>query len=75
MSLIVTGWAGKALKQIGKKTFMVGLSDHADFNELMYYVDESRARWVITDAHRSQFARTLARELEKKLHVTAVARP
>ncbi|WP_449463453.1 MBL fold metallo-hydrolase [Tardisphaera miroshnichenkoae] len=75
MSLIVTGWAGKALKQIGKTTFMVGLSDHADFNELVYYVDESRARWVITDAHRSQLAKTLARELEKKLHVNAVARP
>lgn len=75
LSIIVTGWAGKPLVYLKKNVVMVGLSDHADFNELLYYVDESKARWVVADAHRSRSAKTLAKEIEKRLHVRAVAKP
>ena len=75
LSIIVTGWAGKPIVYLNANTIMVGLSDHADFNELLYYVDESKARWIITDGHRSRSAKVLAKELEKRRHIKATARP
>lgn len=54
---VATGWNGR-----GYKTFP--LSDHADFNQLMHYVEKSNPKLVLTHhGFASQFARYVKRKL------------
>jgi len=72
----VSGWEFSGpRRQIGQNEHIVALSDHADFEDLLTYVAESRPKLVITDNYRVGDARGLAREIEKRLHVPAKALP
>ena len=55
--------------------YVVALSDHADFNGLIKYVEKSEAKLVITDGSRSGKAQTLAKEIKEKLDVEAKSLP
>ena len=50
------------------------LSDHSDFDGLIEYVKRSEAKQVITDNYRSN-GDALAKEINKRLGVSAVAMP
>jgi putative mRNA 3-end processing factor len=73
--LCVSGWEfSRPCRQIGDREYLVALSDHSDFDGLIEYVRQSKAKQVITDNFRSN-GDALARELRKRLGVDAVAMP
>ncbi len=74
--ICVTGWEFSVpRRQIAPNEYVVALSDHADFNELLQYVSESKPRLVITDNYRTGEAVALAREIEKRLGIPAKPSP
>jgi len=73
--LCVSGWEFRsACRQIGHREHLVALSDHSDFDGLIEYVKRSRPKRVITDNYRSH-GESLAREINKRLGIQAVAMP
>lgn len=73
--ICVSGWEFHSpCRQIGDREHLVALSDHSDFDGLIEYVKQSKAKQVITDNYRSQ-GNVLAGEIIKRLGVSAVAMP
>ncbi|MGE5187893.1 MAG: exonuclease [Betaproteobacteria bacterium] len=73
--ICVSGWEfHKPCRQIGDREHLVALSDHSDFDGLIEYVRQSKAKQVITDNFRSN-GDALAREINKRLGVSAAAMP
>ena len=76
LQIHASGWEfRKPCRRIGANKYVVALSDHSDFNELLEYVERCNPKMVITDKHRSEAARILAREIEKRLKIPAKAAP
>ena len=76
LQIHASGWEfRKPCRRIGTNKYIVALSDHADFNELLEYVERCKPRMVITDRYRSEAARTFAKEIEKRLKIPAKAAP
>jgi len=74
--ICVSGWEFSGpRRQIAPNEHIVALSDHSDFKDLLQYVSESKPKLVITDNYRVGEAKTLAREIEKRLGITAKALP
>lgn len=61
--------------KVTKKEYVVGLSDHCDFKELLEYVKQSRPKLVITDAYRCADAKLFAKEIRKNLNIKAKPMP
>ncbi len=73
--ICVSGWEFHApCRQIGDREHLIALSDHSDFDGLIEYVKRSKAKQVITDNYRSN-GDALAKEINKRLGVSAVAMP
>jgi putative mRNA 3-end processing factor len=76
LRITASGWQfGKPCRRVGEGEYMVALSDHSDFNELLQYVERCNPELVITDSHRSEAARVFAKEIEKRLKIPAKAAP
>jgi len=74
--IFVSGWEFKApYRKISEKEYILSLSDHSDFEGLLSYVKGSRPKIVITDNYRIGDAKTLAKEIEKRLKIPAKALP
>ncbi len=74
--VLVSGWEFySAIHQTGDKEYVVALSDHSDFNGLLEYVRLSKPELVITDNFRVSNGETLAKEIQKKLGISATALP
>lgn len=74
--ITVTGWEfGSASRQINEKEHLIALSDHSDFSGLIEYVSQSKPKLVITDSYRVGHGEVLARELNKRFAIPAVALP
>ena len=74
--ICVSGWEFHSpCRQIGDREYLVALSDHSDFDGLIEYVKRSRAKQVITDNYRVSHGAVLAKEIRKRLGVSAVAMP
>jgi len=74
--IYVSGWEFRApYRQISEKEYILSLSDHSDFEELLRYVKESKPKLVITDNYRIGAAKTLAKEIEKRLKIPAKPLP
>ena len=73
--ICVSGWEfHRPCRQIGDREHLIALSDHSDFDGLIEYVRQSKAKQVITDNFRSN-GDALAHEIRKRLGVQAVALP
>jgi putative mRNA 3-end processing factor len=73
--ICVSGWEFRnPCRQIGDREHLIALSDHSDFDGLIEYVKQSKAKQVITDNFRSN-GDALAHEIRKRLGVSAVALP
>jgi len=73
--ICLSGWEfTSACRQIGHKEHVVALSDHSDFDGLIEYVRQAKPKRVITDNFRSN-GESLAREINKRLGIKAVAMP
>lgn len=74
--LYVSGWEFNApCREIADNEYVIALSDHSDFDELMEYVRRSKPKTVITDNYRVGHAEALAREIQKRLNIHATAAP
>jgi putative mRNA 3-end processing factor len=74
--ITVSGWEFNApCRQIGDREYIVALSDHSDFDGLIEYVKRSRAKQVITDNYRVSHGAVLAKEIRRRLGVSAVPMP
>ncbi|MBS7287899.1 MAG: hypothetical protein KIH01_03940 [Candidatus Freyarchaeota archaeon] len=73
----LTGWLFKTpCVRKREKEYVISLSGHSDFNQLIEYVDRCRPSYVVTDNARggSQAVR-LAEEIEKRLGIPASPSP
>lgn len=76
LQIHASGWEfRKPCRRVGQNKYIVALSDHSDFNELLEYVERCNPRMVITDGHRSEAAKIFAREIENRLKIPARAAP
>lgn len=74
--IFASGWEfSSPRRQIGDNEHIIALSDHSDFKGLLRYVEESRPRLVITDNYRVGAAKTLAKQIEKRLKIPAKPLP
>jgi len=74
--ILVSGWEfAEPCRQIGEKEYVIALSDHSDFEELIDYVRRCRPKLVITDNYRIGYAKVLAKEIKRRLRIRAVAMP
>lgn len=74
--ICVSGWEFSVpCRQIGEREYLVALSDHSDFDGSIEYVKRSHAKRVITDNSRGGHGAVLAKEIRKRLGVSAVAMP
>ncbi len=74
--IYVSGWEfNSACREISEKEYVVALSDHSDFDGLVEYVRRSKPKLVITDNFRAGRAERLAKEIHRRLGITAVALP
>lgn len=76
LQIHASGWEfRKPCRRVGENKYVVALSDHSDFNELLEYVERCNPKMVITDRYRSEAANIFAREIEKRLKIPAKAAP
>lgn len=76
-NLYLTGWLFETIyKSIDERTYVFSFSDHADFQELIDYIEMSRPRLVIVDSFRSgETGKKFAKEIKKRLGIEAIAMP
>jgi putative mRNA 3-end processing factor len=73
--IFLSGWEfEQPCKRVGEESYLVALSDHSDFNQLIEYVERSKPESVITDGYRGN-AKALATEITKKLGIPAKPMP
>ncbi|MFQ6066539.1 MAG: hypothetical protein ACE5K3_04585 [bacterium] len=72
----LSGWEfEKTVRKLNSNMYLVALSDHADFEELLAYVRETRPKLVITDNYRVGDAPALAREISARIGIPAEPMP
>jgi putative mRNA 3-end processing factor len=74
--ITLSGWQFDApYKKTGDQEYIVALSDHADFEELLNYVGQCKPKQVITDNYRVGDAPALARSIRERLGIEAIPLP
>jgi len=74
--ICVSGWEfRKPCRRIGEKEHIIALSDHSDFDGLIEYVRQANPRRVVTDNHGGGHGETLAKEIKRRLNISAIAMP
>ncbi|WP_440059187.1 MBL fold metallo-hydrolase [Thermogladius sp. 4427co] len=73
LNIILTGWEFKnPSRKVDEHTWVVALSDHADFDELISYVEIADPKMVVVDGSRNGEPFQLARELVRKGYPTLI---
>jgi len=74
--ICVSGWEfHKPCRRIGEKEHIIALSDHSDFDGLIEYVRQAKPKRVITENHGGGHGETLAKEINRRLGIPALAMP
>lgn len=73
--IFVSGRCRVPFRQLDSHRYVVGLSTHADFNGLLWYVKKSKAKLVIVDGVRHNNAPLFARMVEKNLRIRCMVAP
>ena len=74
--IILTGRFAKTIMRMGAgNLWIVGVSGHADFNDLVYYVDNSRPEILIVDGYRSEYAQAFASYIRDNLNIETIVLP
>lgn len=67
LNIILSGHEhSEPIKKIDEYTWLAAFSDHADFDELIEYVEKSQPELVIVDGSREGYPYTFAKELRKR---------
>ncbi|MEJ2775710.1 MBL fold metallo-hydrolase [Sulfolobaceae archaeon RB850M] len=65
-NFLLDGWTIKEfIKRIDEKSYILGISSHADFEDIIYYVENSTADIIVPDASRSKYAFEFAEYMKK----------
>jgi len=76
LRICLSGWEFESpYRRIAENEYIVALSDHSDFTELLKYVEESNPKLVVTDNYRFGDAVALAREIQRRLSIPAKPLP
>lgn len=77
LHMLLTGWEfEKPFRRLSSRRMVVSFSDHADFDQLVSYVTQSRPRLLVVDAARGgKAARVFAEYARSRLGLRAVACP
>jgi len=76
LNIILTGWEFENPgRKIDEHTWVIALSDHADFDDLITYVEKSDPQIVVIDASRNGKPFELAEELARRGFITFVLPP
>jgi putative mRNA 3-end processing factor len=76
LRICLSGWEFESpYRRIAENEYIVALSDHSDFTELLRYVEESNPKLVVTDNYRFGDAVALAREIQRRLSIPAKPLP
>ncbi|HID40838.1 MAG TPA: hypothetical protein EYP33_01640 [Pyrodictium sp.] len=75
--ILLTGWEFREpLRRVSPREWIVSFSDHADFRQLVSYVEEARPRMLIVDGYRGgRAAAYFASYVSKRLGIPATAMP
>jgi putative mRNA 3-end processing factor len=74
--IYVSGWEfDSPIREVSRNEYIIALSDHSDFDGLIEYVRRSKPQRVITDNYRVGHAETLAKEINKRFGISAIALP
>ncbi|MEM1814327.1 MAG: MBL fold metallo-hydrolase [Metallosphaera sp.] len=75
-NFLLSGWEFETpIRRIDKSSYGIAFSDHADFEDLIYYVDNSKARFVITEGGRRGYSRELAKYINLLLKRRSISLP
>ncbi len=75
-NIVLSGWEFREpVRRLDAVSWLVALSDHADYDELIEYVRRSRPRLVIVDASRQGAADELADAVRRLLGIPAITLP
>ncbi len=76
LHIILTGWEFREpIRRRSHNTWTVALSDHADYEELLEYIERSRPGLVVVDASRSEYAEEFARDVEACVGIRSTTMP
>ena len=76
LRICMSGWECESpYRRTAENEYLIALSDHSDFKELLRYVEESKPKLVVTDNYRVGNAVVLAREIQKRLNIPAKPLP
>ncbi|MEM4474816.1 MAG: MBL fold metallo-hydrolase [Fervidicoccaceae archaeon] len=81
VDIILTGWLfDEPIKRVdagAREIYYVALSDHADFEDTLLYLDDARPRLVVVDASRASAptAAIFSREVRSRLGLEALPLP
>jgi len=74
--VFVSGWEfTEPCRRISENEYVISLSDHSDFEDLIEYVRRCRPKFVLTDNYRIGYAKILAKEINRRLGIKAIAAP
>lgn len=75
-NVVLTGWEfDKPIKKVDRNTWVIAYSSHADYNELMSYVEEAQPKILVVDNSREGYAVEFAKEVSRRLRIPALAIP
>jgi len=76
IKISLSGWTVKPIvTKIDNKSYIIGLFNHCDFQELLYYVQQCSPKIVVVDSSRYGNADIFARNIKRKLGIKAYALP
>lgn len=59
-NFLLDGWQiNEFIKRIDQKSYVIGFSSHADFEDTIYYIENTSADIIVVDASRSKYAKDL----------------
>ncbi|AAY80157.1 MBL fold metallo-hydrolase [Sulfolobus acidocaldarius] len=75
-NFLLDGWLiDNIIKTLDQNSFVIGMSSHADFEETVYYIDNTSADLIVVDGSRSQYAKDLASYINTHMKKKAVVLP
>ncbi len=74
--ILLTGRFAKTIVKLDEgNSWIVGISGHADFNELIYYIDEAKPKLLIVDGFRSNYAEKFTAIVRERFGLRAITNP
>jgi len=75
-NFVLSGWEFiSPVRRVDPNSYVVSFSDHADFDDLLFYVDNSPASTIVVDGGRKGHAQELAQAIRTRLGRKSIYMP